>query len=172
MTPPRDSRGRFVRAPRPHRCRRTSSSPSARRAAGQLAAAATRLRQPLNGRPTSILIAALDDLPVMRMTVSDADDPAAAKRARWARNSARRRRRRRRRSKVCCRRSSTMFRMLRCPGRPRQCAAAGPCPSLGRAGRWPPTRGPPLGRPWSRRRLSACGWPARSVPAPKSEYLL
>jgi hypothetical protein len=38
----------------------------------------------LNGRPTSILIAALDDLPlVMRMT-SDADDPAAAKRARWA----------------------------------------------------------------------------------------
>ena len=51
-------------------------------------------RHPLYGRPTSILIAALDDLPVMRMTVSDADDPAAAKRARWARNSARRHRRR------------------------------------------------------------------------------
>ena len=34
-----------------------------RRAAGQLAAAATRLRQPLNGRPTSILIA--DGLPVV-----------------------------------------------------------------------------------------------------------
>jgi hypothetical protein len=47
----------------------------------------------------------------------------------------------------------------------------GPCPSLGRAGRWPPTHGPPLGRPWSRRRLSACGWPVRSVPAPKSGYL-
>jgi hypothetical protein len=31
-------------------------------------------------------------------------------------------------------------------------------------GRW--------GRPLSRKRLSACGWPARSVPAPKSEYLL
>ncbi len=30
--------------------------------------------------------------------------------------------------------------------------------------------GPP-GRPWSRRRLSACGWPVRSVPAPKIEYL-
>ena len=29
---------------------------------------------------------------------------------------------------------------------------------------------PALGRPWSRRRLSACGWPARSVPAPKIEY--
>jgi hypothetical protein len=42
---------------------------------------------------TSILIAAVDDL-VMRMTVSDADDPAAAKRARWAQNSARRHRRR------------------------------------------------------------------------------
>ena len=43
--------------------------------------------------PTSIFIAAVDDL-VMRMTVSDADDPAAAKRARWAQNSARRHRRR------------------------------------------------------------------------------
>ena len=32
------------------------------RAAGQLAAAATRLRQPLNGGPTSILIVALDHL--------------------------------------------------------------------------------------------------------------
>jgi hypothetical protein len=32
--------------------------------------------------PTSILTVALDDLPdVMRMTVSDPDDPAAAKRA-------------------------------------------------------------------------------------------
>ena len=55
-----------------------------------------RLRQPLNGQPTSILIAALDDLPVvMRMTVSDANDPAAAKRARWVQNSARRHRRHR-----------------------------------------------------------------------------
>jgi hypothetical protein len=43
---------------------------------GSVAVAATRLRQPLNGRPTSIRIAALDDLPVvMRTTVSDADDP-------------------------------------------------------------------------------------------------
>ena len=51
------------------------------------APSARRLRQPLNGQPASILIAALDDLPVvMRMTVSDADDPAAAKRARWAWN--------------------------------------------------------------------------------------
>jgi len=32
--------------------------------------------------------------------------------------------------------------------------------------------GHPLVRPWSRRRLSACGWPTRSVPAPKIEYLL
>jgi hypothetical protein len=47
------------------------------------APSARRLRQPLNGQPASILIAALDDLPVMRMTVSDANDPAAAKRARW-----------------------------------------------------------------------------------------
>ena len=59
------------------------------------APSARRLRQPLNGQPASILIAALDDLPVvMRMTVSDADDPAAAKRARWAWNSARLHRRR------------------------------------------------------------------------------
>ena len=44
-------------------CRRMSSSRQAAVPAGQLAAAATRLRQPLNGRPTSILIAVLDDLP-------------------------------------------------------------------------------------------------------------
>ena len=67
-----------------HRARTTPSSRSV--APHQLAVAATRPRQPLNGRSTSIVIAALDDLPV----VSDADDPAAAKRARWAQNSARR----------------------------------------------------------------------------------
>ena len=51
--------------------------------------ATKRTRQPLNGGPTSILIAAVDDLPVvMRMTVSDAADPAAAKIARWAQHSA------------------------------------------------------------------------------------
>ena len=90
MTPPRETVAvRFVRR---IRCRRTSSCPSAA-PCRQLAAAATRLRQPLNGRPTSILIAAINDLPVvMRMTVSDADAPAAAKRARWAQNSARRHR--------------------------------------------------------------------------------
>jgi hypothetical protein len=93
MTHPRAAEGRFIRrttpAPLP-----PHADPS-RRAAGQLAAAATRLRQPLNGGPTSILIAAIDDLPVvMRMTVSDADDPAAAKRVRRPRNSARRHRRR------------------------------------------------------------------------------
>ena len=37
-------------------------SPSGGRAAGQLAAAAIRLHQPLNGRTTSILIVALDHL--------------------------------------------------------------------------------------------------------------
>jgi hypothetical protein len=76
MTHPRNAKGRFHA--RSAAAPRRLPDPS-RRPAGQLAAAATRLRQPLNGGPTSILVAAIDDLPVvMRMTVSDADDPAAA----------------------------------------------------------------------------------------------
>jgi hypothetical protein len=57
--------------------------------------------------------------------------------------------------------------LLGCPCRPRPCAAAGLCSSLYRATPERRTHGPLRGRPWSRRRLSACGWPARSVPAPK-----
>ena len=71
MTPPHDSRGR-------HFIRRTAAAAchlplKARRAAGQLSAtASTRRRQPLNGEPTSILIAALQQsfLMVMRMFLS------------------------------------------------------------------------------------------------------
>ena len=76
MTHPRDAKGRFIRRTSPAPLPPTPSPDPSRRAAGQLAAAATRLRQPLDDRPTSILIAAMDDLPVvMRMTVSNADDP-------------------------------------------------------------------------------------------------
>ena len=49
------------------------------------------------------------------------------------------------------------------------CAA---CPNRDRGAHWPPTHGPPLARPLSRRCRSACGWPVQSVPAPKIEYLL
>jgi hypothetical protein len=85
MTHPRAAKGRFIRRTTP-----------IRRAVPPVSWPLQRheLRQPLNGRPTSILIAALDDLPVMRMTVPAVDDPAVAKRARWAQNSARRHRRR------------------------------------------------------------------------------
>ena len=95
MTHPRAVKGLASSgAPRPLRCRPTPSSRSVapcRRSAGRCSdttAPAVEWRT-----PTSILIAAVDVL-VMRMTVSDADDPVAAKRARWAQNSARRHRRR------------------------------------------------------------------------------
>ena len=39
-------------------------------------------------------------------------------------------------------------------------------PSHDRAGRWPPTHGPPLGSPWSRRHPSACERPVRRAKEP------
>ena len=46
----------------------------------------------------------------------------------------------------------------------------GALPQPGRARPARRTHGPPLGRPWSRRRLSACGWPARSCQRAGQKY--
>ena len=67
MTHPRAAKGRFIRRG-PHRCRRMSSSVSGASCLPvRLTAAATRQRQLLNGRPTSILT------PLLGYIITDGD---------------------------------------------------------------------------------------------------